>query len=106
MRTALFAALVECADDSRKLRARRFLTGLSADEMQFIADFLGASILDPAPPHLRSRSEIAERIEAFHRSAAAHSVSPDTEHKMILLLEYLCRCAIPQLPAPLPSARA
>jgi hypothetical protein len=74
--------------------------------MQFIADFLGASILESAPPHHPSRSELAEQIEQFHWSLAARSPSPDAEHKMILLLEYLCRCAIPQLPAPLPSARA
>ena len=109
MRTALLTALVACADESRRLWARRFLTGLSADEMEFIADFLGASILEPArqsavqkPP---SRNELAERIEEFQWTRFARSVpasdrpcrplpSRDTEHKMILLLEYLSRGAI------------
>ncbi len=125
MRTALITALVACADESQRLWARRFLTGLSADEMEFIAEFLGASILEAGPegvpraalPQPRSRGELAERIEAFQwtRKAQAdpsggrpwrHSPSRDTEHKMILLLEYLCRGAIRQHPVPLPSARA
>lgn len=121
MRTVLFTALVACADESRRLWARRFLTGLSADEMEFIADFLGASILEPArvsalqkPP---SRDELAERIEEFQWTRLTRPVpvagrlgrqppSRDTEHKMILLLEYLSRGAIQQHPAPLRSARA
>ena len=120
MRTALVTALVACAHESRRLWARRFLTGLSADEMQFIAEFLGASILEPSPvdvPVRRpSRCELAERIEEFQwtrvaqpvppaRDSLRHPPSPDEEHKMILLLEYLCRGAIQQYPAPLRSAR-
>jgi hypothetical protein len=93
---------VECADKSRRLWARRFLTGLSADELQFIAEFLGASILDPAAaPLCPSRAELARCIEHFALSASPHSPSPDEEHKMILLLEYLCRCALPSVAEPL-----
>ena len=111
MRTALLTALVACADQSRRLWARRFLTGLSADEMQFIAEFVGASILDPVPqrdaPRPPTRAELAERIEEFQSGRIdPHAASRDEEHKMILLLEYLCCGAIRQAPAPLRSARA
>jgi hypothetical protein len=109
-------ALVACADQSRRLWARRFLTGLSADEMQFIAEFLGASILDPglgaATPGQSSRADLAERIEEFRCSrleqpwSRPQAPSADEEHKMILLLEYLSRAALPHIPAPLPSAQA
>jgi hypothetical protein len=95
VRTALLTALVASADESRRLWARRFLTGLSADEMEFIANFLGASILDPATaPRHPSRAELARSIERFTLSDSPHTPSPDEEHKMILLLEYLSRCAM------------
>lgn len=124
MRTALLTALVAYVDESRKLCARRFLTGLSADEMEFIAEFLGASILEPgsvagerqARPRRPSRAELAERVQEFQWSRQGlaapevpphpYPVSHDVEHKMILLLEYLCRGAIQTLPAPLRSAQA
>jgi hypothetical protein len=73
---------------------------LSADEMQFIADFLGASILDPAAaPRCLSRAELARSIERFALSVSPHAGSADAEHKMILLLEYLSRCALPSMAA-------
>jgi hypothetical protein len=115
VRIALLRALVSCAPQSRRLWAHRFLTGLSADEMQFIAEFLGASILDPCSlvvaQRRPTRAELAERIEEFHWNrveqprSASQAPSPDEEHKMILLLEYLSRATIQQFPAPLRSAR-
>jgi len=93
--------------------------GLSADELQFIAEFLGASILDPVEPCRPSRAEMARRIEEFQWSrrppveaaCPAQGISEtspprDEDHKMILLLEYLCRGDIQWFPAPLRSARA
>ena len=46
MRSSLVAALVSCVDRPVKSRARRFLLGLSSDELQFIAGFLGCCILE------------------------------------------------------------
>ena len=95
MRKSLVAALVESADQPLKSKARRFLAGLSSDELQFIAEFLGSCILD-APVHCaRSRAELAERIACFQRARAdcARVRCTDQEHKMILLLEYLCNVA-------------
>jgi hypothetical protein len=112
MRIALMTALVASAEQSRRFWARRFLTGLSVDEMRFIAEFLGASIVDPgrsaATPGQPSRGELAERIEEFRcsRPEHPHRPSPDEEHKMILLLEYLCCAASHQVPATLRSANA
>ena len=44
MRNALVTALTSCADRPTKNKARRFLSGLSFDELQFIAEFLGMSL--------------------------------------------------------------
>jgi hypothetical protein len=88
LRQDLVAALAACADCSSKAKARSFLSGLSADELQFIADFQAACILESSCSTRCSREQLAERIAAFQRSRGATS---DQDHKMILLLEYLCR---------------
>jgi len=90
VRSTLVAALVSCADSPHKSQARRFVEGLSADELQFIAEFLGACVLDPASQSCPSRAQWAERIARYQQASTGRG-SPDREHKMILLLEYLCR---------------
>ena len=93
MRDSLVAALIACADQPLKSKARRFLAGLSADELQFIAEFLGSCILDSQQLCPLSRPELAERIARFQlaRSGRRPARSNDQEHKMLVLLEYL-RC--------------
>ena len=102
MRDSLVAALVECADRPLKSEARRFLTGLSADELQFIAEFLGSCVLESQVRCARNRAELAERIARFQQARAgrARMRSPDQELKMILLLEYLCRSGVQGLSMP------
>ena len=92
MRTALIAALVSGADSTQRSRARRFVQGLSADELQFIAGFMGACVLDSSGNSCASRAQWAERIARYQEICAAHPEfgSQDQEHKMIVLLEYLC----------------
>ena len=100
MRSTLLAALVGCAERSRKLTARRFLAGLSADELQFIAEFLGACVLESPPVCGCSRAELGDRISRFQllRYGGPQCSSDDQAHKMILLLEYLCRSGFRQVP--------
>jgi len=93
VRNTLVAALVECADRPLKLQARRFLQGLSSDELQFIAAYLGACILEfgqVEPADRRQMPRIAQ-------------LSADRELKMILLREYLCHTGVHELP---PARRA
>jgi hypothetical protein len=79
-----------------KSQARRFLAGLSADEMQFIAEFLGSCVLESSVPTGCNRTQIAERLCRFQRPRPnnASAWSSDREHKMIVLLEYLCHAGI------------
>ena len=93
VRNTLMAALVSCADSPHRSRARRFVQGLSSDELQFIAEFLGACVLDSAGNSCVSRAQWAERITRYQRMSNGCGTcrSADQEHKMILLLEYLCR---------------
>jgi hypothetical protein len=97
LRNALVAALVSCADTPLKAKARRFLRGLSNDELQFIAEFLGAWILEGPAVCARNRAELAGQIASFQRVrlSGPRERRADQEHKMILLLEYLCRAGAP-----------
>lgn len=47
-RNTMILALLACTEVSVRTRARRFLSGLSADELQFLAEFMGACILESA----------------------------------------------------------
>lgn len=107
MRSTLVSALAACADPSRRFGARRFLAGLSTDEMRFIAEFLGASVLDAGPQSGCSRAELGARIAEFQiaRTYARRS-GPDLEHKMIVLLEFLCRSHIRQAPLVMRAGQA
>jgi hypothetical protein len=90
-RQDLVAALVASAEAPLRLRARRFVDGLSADELQFIAEYLGACILESGRCCCSSRAELAERIAAFQRARRSMG---DCDHKSILLLEFLCRTGV------------
>jgi hypothetical protein len=85
---ALVTALASCAAKRLKLETRRFLDGLSFDELQFIAEFLGAAILetDGAAP-------LACRVADF-RKAKCTCGKGDQDHKMLVLLEYLRRSGL------------
>ena len=95
MSDELVRALCSCVGDRRRRRARRFLQGLSADELEYIAEFHGSCILEAE--HLGStRGQLAEDVARFERCRRAASPNrkalPDEDHKMILLLEYLSCC--------------
>jgi hypothetical protein len=87
VRKALVAALVSCIDSPNRSLARRFLRGLSRDELEYIAEFLGACILESPGRRCCSRTQMAEIIAEFQQGRPGNS--PDQEHKMILLLEFL-----------------
>jgi hypothetical protein len=98
-------ALVACLESSQRRPTRRFLQGLATDELQYIAEFLGSCILESGGQCRGSRTQLAEAIKQFERNR--HGATPDAdsrgldplqdqEHKMILLLEYLCRSGMTQ----------
>ena len=96
VRDTLVTALVSCTDNPLQPRARQFLAGLSCDELQFIAEFVGAYILEPARQAFCSRAQLAECIAYFQQSRGWNCplASEDRDHKMILLLEFLCRSGL------------
>jgi hypothetical protein len=104
-RQDLVAALSAHTENSFRSKTRRFLRGLSADELEYIAEFLGCSILESAAPCQCSRAQMAERIAEFRwrRPACRRG---DDDHKMILLLEYLCRSGQQSTAMPRAASRA
>jgi hypothetical protein len=98
LRQDLVTALTACTENPFRTKARRFLCGLSADELQFIAEFVGSLILESAERCRCSRAELAERVAEFQRGRQQHSSLDD--HKMILLLEYLCRSGLQRAAQP------
>ena len=104
MRTALISAITTCAEQRLQKKARNFLLGLSTDELQYIADFLGACVLESVGRSAASRRDLAEGIAQFEQMRCAPpGCSGDQEHKMILLLEYLCRSELMHCALALPA---
>jgi hypothetical protein len=92
MKTILVRSLCAMVSDKQRRKARQFLLGLSTDELQYIAEFLGSSILESERPYQWTRAQLTRWIQRFDQGQK-HSIS-DRQHKMILLLEFLCRCDI------------
>ncbi len=91
MRDSLLAALTACAEMPLRPKARRFLSGLSFDELEFIAGFFGGWILEAnvsceAPPASRKATGFGTGLPAA-----------DLAHKLILVNEYLCHAGMPHL---------
>lgn len=104
MRRVLITALASCADRAVESKTRRFLAGLSCDELQFFAEFLGASILDYDCRRRGSRAQLAEQIAEFQKARCRCQAPPlDQDHKMILLLEFLCLSGLQQVPMAAPA---
>jgi len=98
-RQDLVAALTACIQNRFRARARRFLLGLSLDEMQFIAEFLGSCMIESAECGWRSRAQVTQWIARFcaTRPARPRRRGADDDHKLILLLEYLGRVGAPSI---------
>ena len=75
--------------------------------MRFIAEFLGAAVLEAGSQTGCSRAELGDRIAEFQISRThARRSGPDLEHKMIVLLEFLCRSYIRQAPMVMRAGQA
>jgi hypothetical protein len=100
-RGVLATALLDFARDARRQTAREFLEGLSRDELQFIADFLGVWRLEPTPPEASEAAQVwadvlrFQRLRRSRRSPSNHFLT-DLEHKTLLLFDYLWRCGYGQ----------
>ena len=107
MRDALVVALAACARSRpSRWRTRRFLTGLSSDELQFIAEYLGTRILGSSASCRQPPSALPGRSVPYRcaDTGMAACRSQDREHKMILLVEFLGRTGLQPTPRPTGTA--
>lgn len=86
----LISSLSACAAASCRARTARFLNGLSADELEYIAEFLGACMLESPGAGGCTREQLSQRIATFELARDAGGCATDHDHKMIVLLEFLC----------------
>ena len=96
MRTSLVRALSAFVCERRRAAARRFLQGLSADELQYIADYFGACILETSAECGGEWNQVS----AFARRRQPHAggeALADHAHKMLVLVEYLARCGVHEI---------
>ena len=96
MRSGLVTALATCACSHERQGVHDFLLGLSWDELEYIAEFVGSTILDSVVRSSHSREQLAGRIAEFELSRracrrASSEMLGDQYHKMIVLMEFLCR---------------
>ncbi len=93
------------AVSARRDSMRRFLEGLSTDELEYIAEYIGCRLLDPHTEAVHcDRNGLAVDVERFQFSRRTEGIAfaaaagrtqvvvrnrTDIAHKMILLLEYL-----------------
>ena len=96
MKTILVKSLCCMVPIEQSRKARQFLLGLSTDELQYIAEFFGSCVLESEKPYGWTRTQLSQNIQRFDRCQKT-SIS-DRQHKMILLLEFLCRCNIGSAP--------
>jgi hypothetical protein len=108
LRSTLVSALAACCERSFRTPVRRFLLGLSSDELQFIAGFLGSCILESMGEIRCSQSDFASRVASYQQACAGCSGGKyeDQNHKMILVREYLCRSGLRPEPSRVRAARA
>jgi hypothetical protein len=109
VKVALVSALCACAGGRRKRKARRFLEGLSENELQYIAGFLGACILESAVGLPSVPGQLVETFGAFEHLRGAPASGAECldckEHKIVLVREYLSRCGVDRWPAALRARR-
>jgi hypothetical protein len=105
VRTNLVEALSSMSRLGVRESARDFLEGLSTDELQYIAGYLGARTIDPElNDSVGTRGCRARAIERYERTRIAQHKcewssggrtavrqAADVSHKMIVLLEFLAR---------------
>jgi hypothetical protein len=88
-RMALEKALADYVPPDREALSRAFLSGLSVDELLFLAEFLGSCILISSAIRMDTWDAIGHEARAFRRSREQRE---DADHKLILLSEFAACC--------------
>jgi hypothetical protein len=85
IKSSLQEALLLGLDPCLRAKARRFLSGLSLDELESIASFCGACVLEGRPAATCTREQLAEWVRQFGLKTRKCDAT------MLLLFEYFSR---------------
>jgi len=85
IKSSLQEALLFAVDPRLRTKARRFLAGLSLDELESIASFSGACVLEGRAIQTCTRERLAEWVRQFGLETRKG------DGLMLLLFEYFCR---------------
>lgn len=87
-RSSLAGALLRNVSASQRLSLLNYLRGLSRDELECLAEFEGARIIEKQSSTLRSVYSLL--ADFFDSMPANRWVNPDEKaHKLFIVLEYL-----------------
>ena len=92
MKSVLVRSLCSMVPSGQERKARQFLLGLSTDELQCLAEFLGSCILESERLRGLRRADLSECIQRFYD--CRNCAEPERRHKAILLVEFLRRCGM------------
>ena len=105
-RITLVNAISSLTGEGRRRAAQRFLEGLSGDELEYIAEYFGARLIESCPTYpALTRDEIALAIQRYESAVSRPSTRGRSSHMMILL-EYLSMNRAPQRETALATAGA
>jgi hypothetical protein len=92
MKSVLVRSLSSMVPSGQQRKARQFLLGLSTDELQCIAEFLGSCILESERLRGSGRADLNDCVQRFYN--CRNCSEPERSHKAILLVEFLRRYGI------------
>ena len=75
MKTVPVRSLCTMVSEKKRRKARQFLLGLSTDELQYLAEFLGSCILESEHPYQWTRDQLNQGIQRFDRGQTLQSLS-------------------------------
>jgi len=87
-------ALSLYAPSGCRAASKSFFDGLSLDELQYLAEFLGSCILITSEIDVTTWDTIRHRAKVWQRRLASldQTRREDLEHKLILVTEFAARC--------------
>ena len=92
-RMALEEALIDYVPPDRQVLASAFFSGLSLDELLFLAEFLGSCLLITSAAKMHAWDAVCHQAHAFRGvECRSDRQREDSDHKMVVLWEFAECC--------------
>lgn len=87
------AIVTDAAPAAAKARVQSLLRGLSSDELQYLASFLGTCTLENFDPFIAPHYRLSLAVQRFDAQRPIKGQTLDRQHKMFVALELFRRAA-------------